>query len=132
VGVTALLLGWSYAARNEAVTNRKEKPVSNLVPVWPTSARQSGSTGRALSRLDERTQFGLAEIEAQAELQAARTAAVGYVAKRAMQEVAMLSQMELQLATLVPLATGRLQAIGDMAALEAAEIVGDTVRRVSR
>ena len=107
--------------------------MSNLVPLSSsTPARRFGGTGRALTRLDDCTQLGLAQIEAQAELQVARTMAVGYVAKRAMHEVAMISQTEQQLAALVPMATSRLQAIGDMAALEAAEIVADTVRRVCR
>jgi hypothetical protein len=58
--------------------------------------------------------------------------AVGYVGKKAMQEVALISQLEQQLSTLVPLATSRLQAIGDITALSAAEIVSDTVRKVNR
>ena len=58
--------------------------------------------------------------------------AVGYVGKRAMHEVAMISQLEQQLSALVPMATARLQAIGDMVALEAADVVADTVRRVIR
>ena len=57
---------------------------------------------------------------------------MGYVAKRAMHEVAMLSQMEAQLSMLVPMAVSRLQAIGDIAAMEQAEVVSQTVRRVSR
>jgi len=52
--------------------------------------------------------------------------------KKAMQEVALVSQLEAQLSALVPMATGRLQAIGDMVALEAADVVSQTVRKVSR
>jgi hypothetical protein len=85
-----------------------------------------------LARIDARTEIGLGEIESKAELQVARVMAVGYVGKRAMHEVAMVSQLEQQLATLVPMATSRLQAIGDMVALEAADVVADTVRRVRR
>ena len=106
--------------------------MSNIVPARGSSVarRESRYSGRALARIDSRTELGLAEIESQAELQAARVMAVGYVGKRAMHEVAMISQLEQQLATLVPMATGRLQAIGDMVALEAADVVADTVRRV--
>jgi hypothetical protein len=108
--------------------------MSNIVPATSNAIarRESRYAGRALARIDSRTELGLAEIESQAELQAGRVMAVGYVGKRAMHEVAMISQLEQQLATLVPMATGRLQAIGDMVALEAADVVADTVRRVSR
>jgi hypothetical protein len=95
-------------------------------------ARQSRYTGKALSRLDSQTDIGLASIEAKAELQVAKVMAVSYVGKRAMDEVAMVSQVEQQLSALVPLATSRVQAIGDMVALEAADIVADTARRVYR
>jgi hypothetical protein len=107
---------------------------SNLITAGGASIerRSSRYTGRALARIDSHTELGLAEIEAKAELQMARVMAVGYVGKRAMHEVAMISQLEQQLSTLVPMAAVRLQAIGDMVALEAADVVADTVRRVSR
>lgn len=106
--------------------------MSNIVPAGSAgiSPRQSRITGRALAWIDSQTEVGLAEIESQAELQVGRVMAVAYVGKRAMHEVAMLSQLEVQLATLVPMAISRLQAIGDMVALEAADVVSDTVRRV--
>jgi hypothetical protein len=88
--------------------------------------------GYGLARLSGQTQVGLARIEAQADLQALRADAVAHVGQRAMQGVAMLSQLEQQLTQLVPVATSRLQAIGDMAALGMASIVGDTVRRLDR
>src|ERR1700727_1837200 len=102
-------------------------PSGGAVPV----GRGTRYAGRALSRIDDRVMVGLAEIEAEAELQATRVMAVSYVGKRAMHEVALLSQLEGQLATLVPMATSRLQAIGDMLALDMADVVGNTVRRVS-
>jgi hypothetical protein len=109
----------------------------NMSSIVPRNARgiaprASRYTGRALARIDSQTELGLAQIEAQAELQVGKVQAVGYVCKRAMHEVAMVSQLEQQLATLVPMATARLQAMGDMAALDMADVVGDTVRRVSR
>jgi hypothetical protein len=108
--------------------------MNNLVPAAGSSLarRESRQASRALARIDTKTEVGLAEIESQAELQVARVMAVGYVGKRAMHEVAMISQVEQQLATLVPMATSRLQAIGDMVAIEAADIVADTVRRVCK
>jgi hypothetical protein len=82
--------------------------------------------------VDYQTEIGLARIEQAAELQVGRVQAVGYVGKRALQEVALISQLEAQLSMVVPIATSRLQAIGDMVALEAADVVSQTVRRVSR
>lgn len=93
--------------------------------------RESRYTGRALARLDSQTELGLAQIDQAAELQAGRVMAVTYVAKRAMHEVALLSQLEVQLSAVVPMATSRLQALGDMAALEAADVISQTVRKVS-
>jgi hypothetical protein len=106
--------------------------MSSIVPATSTSAtsRQARYAGRALARLDSHTEIEMAKIESVAELQVCRVMAVTYVGKRAMHEVAMLSQLEQQLATLVPMATSRLQAIGDLVALEAADVVADTVRRV--
>src|ERR1700680_1670097 len=92
--------------------------------------RESRAVSRELSRLDGRGRLEMARINQQADLQAERIAAVGYVGKRAMHEVAMLSQLEVQLSCLVPSAMPRLQGIGDLTALAMAEVVGETVRRV--
>ena len=104
----------------------------NLVPTstGEMNTRRSRYTGRALSLLDARTEIGIAQIESQAELQAARIMTVGYVGRRAMNEVAMLSQLEQQLSEIVPASAPRLRAIGDIVALAAAEIVASTVWRV--
>jgi arginase family enzyme len=106
--------------------------MSNIVPVSGSNLSSRGSryAGRALARLDARTEIGIAQIESQAELQAARIMAIGYVGRRAMNEVAMISQLEQQLSEIVPSSAPRLRAIGDMVALAAAEIVASTVWRV--
>lgn len=105
----------------------------NIVPANSgLTPRSTRGASRALAQLDARTEFGLARIESEADLQVGRVQAVAYVGKRAMHEVAMVSQLEQQLAALVPLATPRLQAIGDMVALQAADLVADTIRRVGR
>ena len=107
--------------------------MANLVPASSgyIERRESRYAGRALARLDTQTELGLARIDQAAELQAGRVGAVTYVAKRAMQEMALLSQVEVQLSTVVPMATSRLQALGDIAALEAADVISQTVRKVS-
>lgn len=104
----------------------------DLIPTssMEISTRKSRYAGRELARIDARTEIGIAQIESQAELQAARIMAVGYVGRRAMNEVAMISQLEQQLSEIVPASAPRLRAIGDMVALAAAEIVASTVWRV--
>lgn len=107
--------------------------MSNIEPYQARPAsRTSRQVRRDLDIVGGRTGLGVARIEAQAELQALKVDAVTHVGRRAMQDVAMLSQLEQQLATLVPLATSRLQAVEDMTALGVADIVGDTVRRLNQ
>ena len=108
--------------------------MSELVRRAPSvlSGREARVVSRDLARLDGHGRLELARVEQAANLQAARVRAVGYVNRRAMHEVAMLSQLEQQLASLVPMATGRLQAFVDLAALGLAEVVSDTVQRVQR
>jgi len=92
--------------------------------------RDARTVSRELSKLDGRGRMEVARIGQEAGLQAERIAAVGYVGKRALHEVAMLSQLEVQLSCLVPSATPRLQGIGDLTALAMAEVVSETVRKV--
>lgn len=92
--------------------------------------RGERQVARELARIEGQSRLGIARIDQQAELQAERVAAVGYVGKRAMHEVTMLSQLEVQLSALVPSATPRLQGIGDLTALAMADVVSETVRKV--
>jgi hypothetical protein len=92
--------------------------------------RDSRALGRELSRLDGRGRIELARIDQEADLQAERLSALAYVGKRAMHEVTMLSQLEVQLSALVPAAMPRLQGIGDLTALAMADVVSETVRKV--
>jgi hypothetical protein len=80
--------------------------------------------------LAAQTRMELAVIEATADVQATRTDAIAYVARRGMQNVAMVSRIEVALVAMVPLASGRLAAIGDIAALAVADVVSDTARKV--
>jgi hypothetical protein len=105
--------------------------MSEMMPFGGGLARrESRAVSRELSRLDAQGRVGMARINQAADLQAERVAAVGYIGKRAMHEVAMLSQLEQQLSALVPMATARLQGMGDLSALAMAEVVGETVRKV--
>jgi hypothetical protein len=108
--------------------------MSTIVPVGSTAMarRESRYTCRTLARIDSQTDIGLAEIESKAELQAAKVAAIGYVGKRALIEVAGLSNLEQRLTAIDPTSIGRYQSIVDIVAIEAAGVVSETARRVSR
>ena len=86
---------------------------------------------RQLATIDRSKQLRLARLEAQAQTEAARSHAVGYVGQQAMQAVAMVSQMEGQLGMMCPLAVSRLQGIADITALSIAHVVGEASRRLS-
>src|SRR5262249_60667524 len=92
--------------RGIAASDRKEEQrMSEMIPYSGRLAKRESRAVRAeLARLDARGQVELARINQQADLQAERVAAVGYVGKRAMHEVAMLSQLEVQLSAVVPAA----------------------------
>ena len=55
---------------------------------------------------------------------------IATIGATAMRNVAMVSQLEQQLAQAVPLATSRLQAIGDMTAFAMADAVSSSARRI--
>lgn len=104
--------------------------MSEIVPRGGGFGRESRRVGRELARMDGQGQLEIARVNQQADLQAERVSAVGYVGKRAMHEVAMVSQLEIQLSSLVPGAIPRLQGIADLTALAMADVVSETVRKV--
>lgn len=107
--------------------------MSALVPFEKPSGL-SGVANRRLTRsldnLEAATRLDIARIEAAADIQAVRADAVTYVGKRALHDVGLLTRLEQQLALMVPMASGRLQAIADITALALAEVVSDTLRQV--
>lgn len=76
--------------------------------------------GRAVNRLAASTELASLQTQARAQVEQARLDAIDQVAARGMQGVAMVTQFEQQLAQAVPLAASRLQALGDMHALQVA------------
>lgn len=94
--------------------------------------RNDRALARQLVGLDRSRTYGLARIEASAQLEAARTHAVGYVGQQAMQATAMVSQLEGQLGQLCPLAVARLQAIADVTAMTMVGVVMDAGRRLGQ
>jgi hypothetical protein len=112
--------------------------MTDLTPIGPSGGieilpgRTTRAMSRSLARLSVRTEMSIRSIEAQADIQSAKVEAVGFVGKRAMFVVSSVTQTEQQLAQMVPLATSRLQAIGDMVAFGAAEIVAETQSKLRR
>lgn len=111
--------------------------MSNLMPASGgnntfLARREDRSVSRQIGQLERSLTLGLAQIEVHAQLEAAKVHAIGYVGQQAMQAVAMVSELEGQLAQACPLATTRLQGIADMTALSMAQVVADSARRIGR
>lgn len=106
--------------------------MSDLVPLNPRSLSrgESRELSRIMGTLEARTSMETTRIDLAADLQAAKVDALAYVGRRAMQDIARLTQLEQQLVLMVPMASGRLQAIGDLTALAVTEVVTDTLRKV--
>lgn len=96
----------------------------------PTSSPLS-RTSRDIARVVSGAELSTIRLAATAHVEQARLDAVDHVASRALQGVAMVSQLEQQLSTMVPFATSRLQAIGDMHAFAVANEVASFSRRLS-
>jgi hypothetical protein len=111
---------------------QRYEATSSLLPSLSPSSRLARHTNRELSQVDARTTIGIARIEAVAELQAVKVDAVAHVGRRAMQDVALLSQVEMQLATATPHASGRLATIADLTAVAMSDVVLETARRIGR
>ena len=99
---------------------------SSLVP--STSAWSRGN--REISRVQASTELSVVRAAAEAHIETARLDALDHVAGRAMNGVALISQLEQQLSQVVPLAAGRLQALGDMHALATAQELANFSRRL--
>ena len=89
-------------------------------------------TERQIAKLQRRSLVGLARIGVVAAEQAAKVQTVACVSRRALFETALVMQTEQSLGALVPMSVSRLQAIADIATLGIAEVVSDTVRRVTQ
>ncbi len=102
--------------------------MSNIIPLSTHPAR---ATSRALAQLTKQTEIAVAHVASATAVETATLDGLEIVAGRAMQGVAMVSQLEQQLAQAVPLAASRLQAIGDMHALASANVVSSASRPLS-
>lgn len=98
----------------------------------PYKTLPAGRVARALSKVSSETAISSAVIQGKAEVEATRVDGVSAVAAKAMQDVALLSQIEQSLAQTVPHASGRLAAVADLAAISIAGVVADAARRIGR
>lgn len=94
--------------------------------------RENAILGQHLAGLERNTVFGMASIEAQAQLEATKVQAVGHIGQQGLQAVAMVSQMELQLCQALPHAAGRFQAITNFTTMGVAQIISDATYRISK
>jgi len=88
--------------------------------------------GRGLDRIDGHASLDVARVQAREDIQNAQVDALSSVTQRGLQGVAFISQVEQQLAQVVPLAASRLQAIADIGALGLSQVVMDTANKLRR
>lgn len=101
----------------------------DLVPFRPNGLMQR-QVQRELSRLTVQTGLTTTTIQAKAQIEAAKASAVAAVGQHAMQEIAMLTKLERDLAETVPAANARLTSIGDMTLIALGGIVMNAARRL--
>jgi len=104
--------------------------MSSVQPYQPLLL--AARTTRALARLGGETTVAVAVTQARAEVEAAKIDAVAAVGTKALQDVALLSQIEQSLATAVPHASGRLASVADLTAIAIADQVAQAARRLGR
>lgn len=96
-----------------------------------TGGRLSRQTARDLAAIDHSTEIMSARVAAAGEVQQARVDAVARTGAYAMQQVALLAQMQ-QLALAAPAASGDLDFIKSMTMIGIGQVVADTSRAVNR
>lgn len=95
-----------------------------------SSNPSSGRSGRGLTRVAQATELAVVQKNAVADIECATLDGIQQVTGRAMQGVALVTQLEQHLAAVVPEAECRLRAIGDIHAIASAEIVARAPRRL--
>jgi hypothetical protein len=98
--------------------------------IQPYRPRAVSRVSRELNRISGDVDIKIAITIAKTEVELGQLDGLQAIAGRAMQGVAITTQLEQQLATAVPLAASRLQAIGDMHALASADVVANAPRRL--
>ena len=105
----------------------------SIVPSPSTSGgRLSRQTARELAAIDQSTEIRSAAIAAAGEVQQARVDAIARTGAYAMQQAALVAQMQQQLALAAPAASGDLDFIKSMTVAGIGQIVADTSRAGNR
>lgn len=104
--------------------------MSDIQPYQPRSLVPAGRTGRALNRVSNETSLSVAVIQAKTEIECTRVSGVSAVAATALNQTALLTQMEQSLAQSCPAASGRLAVIADLTAMTLADVVTTAARRI--
>ncbi len=116
----------------DPATERKEHLVSYIQQYGGSSGARGTSrqVGRALANVGDHTSVAIARVEACADIQATKIDTMSAVTQRGLQGAAFISQVEQQLAQVVPMSASRLQAIGDIGTLGLAQVVMDTATKL--
>ena len=94
--------------------------------------RLARQTARDLAAIDHGTDITTARIAAAGEIQQVKVDVVARTGAYAMQQVALVAQMQQQLALAAPAASGDLDFIKTMTVMGVGQIVADTSRAVNR
>lgn len=89
-------------------------------------------TAHALDCVNRSTSLAIAHIQAREDIQAAAVEALVSVTQRGLQGVAFISQVEQQLAQVVPVAAPRLQGIADIGALGISQVIMQSANKLRR
>lgn len=94
--------------------------------------RLTRETARALAVVDHATEVRSAAIAAAGEIQQAKVDAIARTGAYAMQQAALVAQVQQQLALTAPAASGDLDVIKTMTVIGIGQAVADTARAVNR
>lgn len=112
--------------------DRFTTPAAGVSNTWLGSRALSRQVARDLAAINHSTEVSTARVAAAGEVQQARIDAVARAGAYAMQQVALVSQMQQQLALAAPAASGDLDFIKTMTVAGIGQIVADTSRAVNR
>ncbi|MFT3714397.1 MAG: hypothetical protein QM774_00190 [Gordonia sp. (in: high G+C Gram-positive bacteria)] len=105
----------------------------SLVPTPPlASLRLSRQTAKQLSAITDGTVVRSAAIQAAAEIQQSKVDAVVAVGSHALQQTALISSIQAQLALAAPAASGDLDYIKTLTVVGLGQVVAQTNREVNR
>ena len=88
--------------------------------------------GRAVTKVRDQGLVRAASIDTEAALSRVKVSAASSLARAAQNEVALLTGMEAELIKAVPLAVNRLELVSNLASIQIAELLGDSMTTLRR